>query len=103
MKRFSVLALLIAAAIGFTYALASAAPSVSPTQAKSACGCTDCKCPDCNGEFCSCDVCACGDCACLKASGTKSAAIPSVATTSAKSCCSVAAKATVKAGCGCAK
>lgn len=105
MKRFSVLALLIAAAVGFTYALAYAAPSVSGSQAKSACGCIDCRCPDCNGEFCTCDECACGDCACLKAGGTKSAATQVVAPAPAKSCCTVAlraaAKQTVKAGCGC--
>ena len=73
MKRFSVFALLMAVAIGFTYALAYAGPSVSTAQAKSACGCTDCRCPDCNGEFCTCEVCECGNCACLKASGTSNA------------------------------
>lgn len=74
MKRLSVLVLLMAAAIGFTYALAYAAPSVSRTQAKSACGCTDCRCPDCNGDFCTCYFSKSGECACVKAGGAKSAA-----------------------------
>lgn len=77
MKRFSVLALLLAAAMGLTYAYAGQSTSV---KAKSACGCVDCQCPNCNGEFCTCDVCTCGSCGCVKVA----AAAP---VTAKKACC----------------
>ena len=64
MNRFSVLALLLAAALGSTYAWSLAGSNV--TVAKSRCGCEVCKCPDCNGEFCTCDVCGCTGCGCAR-------------------------------------
>ncbi len=100
MNRFSVLALLIAASVGLSYAFASAAPSAPDARAKSACGCQTCKCPDCNGEFCTCDDCKYDGCACLKADD-KTPADATLAAATVGSCCSVAAKPSAKTGCGC--
>ena len=70
MKRYSMFALLLAVALGLSYAVAFAAPGNTASKLKSTCGCVDCKCPDCNGQFCSCDVCECGSCGCASQSAT---------------------------------
>lgn len=66
MKRYSVLALFLALAIGAMYAIANAGQVASTAKAKSTCGCTDCQCPDCNGEFCTCAACECVGCGCAQ-------------------------------------
>lgn len=63
MKRFSFVALLVAAlgGLGFAWTTAGASAPAGDT-----CGCIDCRCPNCDGETCSCDVCECGACACAR-------------------------------------
>src|SRR6187200_3343080 len=90
MKRFSLLALLLAVTV-FTFAWAAGGHAGSRTQATGVCGCVDCHCPDCDGASCSCDSCDCGDCGCKAAS----------LVVSAKTCCALASTTQTKAGCGC--
>ena len=86
MKRFSILALLIAVGIVITSTVVFSGSSEA-VQSKSSRGCVDCKCPDCNGETCTCEVCECGACGCKTADATP------------RSCCSMKLTAKDAAGC----
>jgi hypothetical protein len=65
MKRFSLFAVVAAAAVAVTSAFAGGVRTESGPS-KLACGCVNCACPNCDGQSCSCDVCACGVCVCAK-------------------------------------
>jgi hypothetical protein len=52
MKRLSVIALLLVAAVGLTYAFAFASNGPVTSSATAGCDCAVCGCPDCDGTCC---------------------------------------------------
>src|SRR6476661_252480 len=91
MKRFSFLALLVAALVSI-YAFAVRGYANASSNARAACSCVDCHCPNCDGVSCSCDVCACESCGCAEKASTA---------VTARTCCVAASAKLNRAVCGC--